>query len=334
VSSNRSLRSNIRSTPTAADVKAGQERSGSRLVNTITRPFSKALHAATSGAAALGTGIEDAGTRYGQVERMFGQTDEDLGTAGGRKHHISELVALAVLKKKTLGDQKKRAGMLKRAISTLEAELKKLRAARDKAHGAKRAKMNDRIAPIVTRLDDLKAELKTLGFAIHDTELDIGDLAKEEKDVAGTADTAVEADTVAIDKVSGAMSDIDLMEHAGILTADQATAMRVATLKGAEEGKFGALSPRQMLDVMGQMRDATQAQTDAALAAAQAVSDQTQALRDLKASIDQQNAISGSIVGVELATAQRVIGDMFSNQIGTRTANRAMMPGSGPLSRL
>jgi TP901 family phage tail tape measure protein len=334
VSSNRALRTDMRHAPTSADRTAAQERAGSRLVNQITAPFAKSLAASAGGAATLGTAIDDEGTRYGQVERMFGQTDEDLGTAGGRKHRISELVALAVLKKKTLGDQKKRAGMLKRAISTLEAELKKLRAARDKAHGAKRAKMNDRIAPIVTRLDDLKAELKTLGFAIHDTELDIGDLAKEEKDVAGTADTAVEPDTVAIDKVSGAMSDIDLMEHAGILTADQATAMRVATLKGAEEGKFGALSPRQMLDVMGQMRDATQAQTDAALAAAQAVSDQTQALRDLKASIDQQNAISGSIVGVELATAQRVIGDMFSNQIGTRTANRAMLPGTGALSRL
>jgi hypothetical protein len=57
-------------------------------------------------------------------------------------------------------------------------------------------------------------------------------------------------------------------------------------------------------------------------------------MRDLKASLDQNTAVASSQVGIELATAQRVIGDMFSNQIGTRTANRAMMPGSGALNRL
>lgn len=333
-STRRGLTSEAKAAPSAQDIQEQQERSGSRLVNRITAPFAAGIREATRGAATLGTAIEDAGTAYGQTERIFGMTDEDLGTAGGRAHRVSEIAALIALKKKTIGQQKQRAALLRTAIRKLDAELKKLRAARDKQKGAKRAKMNERIKPIIDRRDDLAAELKALGVAITDTQLDIGDLAKEAGEVAKTPDTedTTVSDTQA--KIAQAVSDIDLMERAGLITPEQANQMRVATLQAASTGRFGALDQRGLLEVLAQLGDASKAQAEAQAQAAAEVSANTQALRDLQAEVAKQNAIAGSIIGIQLAEAQRVIGDMISGQIGTRTANRSMMPGSGQLSRL
>lgn len=327
VSSNRSLRTDIRHAPSSADRTASQERSGSRLVNTIMAPFAKGISAATKGAAALGASIDDQGTTYGQADRLFGQTDEDLGTPAGRTRRVKELTALAIMKKKTLDDQRKRAALLKRAISRTQAELKKLRAARDKQHGPKRAKMSERITPVVSRLDDLRAELHSLTGEIVDTQLDIGDLAKEAKEAAGTPDTEVEPGPTAGERTDDLVSLIDARERAGVIDSATAAAQRTQVRQAVLGGALGPLTERERLQIMGDLKEATEQ-------AAQDMSELRQAVIDLKASIDQQNAISGSIVGIQLAEAQRVIGDMFSSQLGTRVANRGMMPGSGPLARL
>lgn len=330
----RHLRSELRGAPSAADRTAAQERSGSRLVNRITAPFAAGIREATRGAATLGTAIEDAGTAYGQTERIFGMTDEDLGTAGGRAHRVSEIAALIALKKKTMGQQKQRAALLRTAIRKLDAELKKLRAARDKAKGAKRAKMNERIKPIIDRRDDLAAELKALGVAIADTALDIGDLAKEAGEVAKTPDTedTTVSDTQA--KIAQAVSDIDLMERAGLITPDQANQMRVATLQAASTGRFGALDQRGLLEVLAQLGDASKAQAEAQAQAAAEVSANTQALRDLQAEVAKQNAIAGSVIGIQLREAQRALGDVIGRELGQRVSNRGFMPGDGSLARL
>ena len=323
----RSLRADLKDAPTAAERTEAQERSGSRLVNRIMAPFTRSIREATRGAAQLGSSIEDQGTTYGQAERLFGQTDEDLGTAAGRTRRVKELTALALMKKKTLDDQRKRATFLKRAISKTQAELKKLRAARDRQHGAKRAKMSERIAPVVDRLDDLRAELHSLTGEIVNTQLDIGDLAKEAKEAAGTPDTEVEPGPSAGERTDDLVSLIDARERAGVIDSATAAAQRTAVRQAALGGALGPLSEREQLQIMGDLREATQQ-------AAQDMSELRQAVIDLKASIDQQNAISGSIVGIQLAEAQRVIGDMFSSQLGARVSNRGMMPGSGALARL
>jgi hypothetical protein len=324
---NRHLRGDMRNAPDAQDRQAAQERSGSRLVNRIIAPFAKGIGAASRGAADLGSSIEDQGTLFGQAERLFGQTEEDLGTAAGRTHRIGELAALAKMKKKPLADQRKRAQLLKRAISTTQAELKKLRAARDKQKGPKRAKMSERIAPIVSRLDDLRAELHSLTGEIIDTQLDIGDLAKEAADVAATEDTKPEDQPTAGERTDDLISLIDARERAGVIDAATASAQRQQVRQAVLGGALGPLTERERLQIMGDLVEATQSQ-------AAAVAENTQAIKDLQAAVDQQNAIAGSIIGVELATAQRVIGDMISNQLGTRVTARAQMPGSGALSRL
>lgn len=331
----RGLTSAERGAPSQQDITDRAERSGSRLVNRIAAPFQKGIRAATKTARGLSEAIEDQGTAYGQAERVFGMTDEDLGTPGGKAARLNELKVLAVLKAKTLADQKKRAGALKLAIARLDRQLAALRAARNKARGAKRAKMNERIKPIVDRRDDLAAEAKALGEEIVSTTLDIADLTSEAGKVVGTEDTSVSAAVSATqEKIAQAVSDIDLMERAGLITPEQAGQMRVATLQAASTGRFGALDQRGLLEVLAQLGDASKAQAEAQAQAAAEVSANTQALRDLHAEVAKQNAINGSIIGIQLREAQRALGDVIGRELGTRVSNRGFMPGNGQLARL
>lgn len=324
---NRLLRRSISNAPSAAEITAGQERAGSRLVNQIGAPFAKGFRLTSGRAAALGGEVEDAGTAFGQAERLFGQTEEDLGTAGGRKQRLGELTALARLKAKTLQRQKKRADALKKAIANRTSMLKKLRKARDKTHGAKRAKINERLRSYESSLDDLKAELHALGFAITDTELDIGDLAKEARDVAATPDTEVEAGPTVTDRVSDLLSLVDLKERAGTMGAPEAAAQRQAIIAAGIQGKFGATTEREQLQLMGDLKEAQQA-------GVQAVEDNTQAIRDLQKSIDDNTAFARSVMATENASLTRSIADLISGQIaGVGIAGRALMPSAAGAGR-
>jgi hypothetical protein len=290
-------------------------------------PFSKGINAASRGAALLGTAIEGAGTAYQQKEREFGLTEEDLGTLEGRKRRVGELKALAIEKGKIIKAQRARAELLKQAISKLDKAIVKLRRARDRQKGAKRAKMTARIRPIMDRRADLAAELVSLGSEIRDMELDIGDLAKEAGEVAATADTEVEPDTRAVDKLGQFLGDIDLAERAGVMSPEAAKAMKVQALQLALQGVGGPLSDRQRLEVMAQLREATVVQ-------AEAVVDNTSALKDLNASIQAQLAFANGVAAITSMEAVRAMADVMSGQLGYQAGKRALMPGSGQLSRL
>lgn len=290
------------------------------------RAASPGIRSLLKGATSLGTQIEDAGTTYGQAERRFGQTDEDLGTAAGRTTRVSEIAALRDLKLKTLQRQEARAAALGKSIGKYTTMLAKLNHARKKAKGSTRAKLNERIKTYEERLDELKAELKALGFAIEDTKLDIGDLNKDEAEVRSTPDTGAEAQSAA-DVLSSTLGDIDAQERAGLLTPEQAKAGRISYLQRAKAGEFGALSQRELWDVMGQLRDIEQQ-------VLQATVDNTSALRDVQKELALSNAIANSTVGIQLAQASRALGDLISGELGGRVHSRGTMPGSGSLSRL
>jgi hypothetical protein len=302
-----------------------EERAGSRAVNRITARFQPGISRATRTAAGLATAIEDASTRYGQLERLFGQTEEDLETPGGKARRLTELGALTEEKRKQLTRQKRRAAALRQAIAKLEALLKQGRRARDKSRGTRRAKITSRLKAYEDRLTDLRAELKALGFEIRDTELDIGDLLKEVREVAATQPEAPEPGPTVSERLGEVIGDIDLQERAGILTPEQAEALRIAARQTALAHQ--GLTERERWQIMGDLKEAQQQAT-------QAMADNTQALRDLHAEMARQNAINESIVGVSLREAQRALADMISGQLGVRTANRAMLPGTGQLARL
>jgi len=260
-----------------------------------------------------------------------------LGTKGGRDKRLSEISALKVEKGKQLAQQKKRAAALQRAISQATKQLKDLERARKKAKGAKRAKMNERIRAFHDRLTDLKAELKALGVAIQDTLLDIGDLDKDAADVAGTADTADterEAGPSTTEKVSGVIGDIDARERAGLISAGQAQEERQRVRQEALNLQYGALTERERWDLMGDLRDAQLAATEAQQAATQASSELAAATNGLRDEMSKSNAIATSTVGIQLQQATRAIGDLLSRELGGRVATRGTMPGTGQLSRL
>ncbi len=317
--------------PTRAERQA---RAGSRLVNRIASPALKAIRAASGIATGLGTAIEDAGTSYGQKEREFGQTDEDLGTAAGRKDRLNELAELAKLKRATLGRQKRRAAALSSAIKKYEDLLKKLAAARKKAKGTKRATINERMKTYEDRLDDLKAEAKALGVAIKDTELDLGDLAKDAATVAGTPDTVpdpVDAGPAPTDQLGQRLADIDLRERAGVMTAAEASEWRAHLRQQALNGYFGELGESERLEVMAQLRDAVLADTEARQ---QSDQNSVAAMRDLTAALLALAARSQSVAEVTAAQLQTVIADMANGGIyGTGVGPRRGNAGNGTLAR-
>jgi 3D (Asp-Asp-Asp) domain-containing protein len=321
----RNLRGDLRSAPTAAERRESEERSGSRLVNKLVAPFTKGFRLTSGRARTLGTEVEDLETTYGQAERAASLTDEDLGTPQGRKQRVSELAALAGLKRKTLDRQKKRAAALVKAINNRESMLRKLRSARGRAKGARRAKINERIRNYEESLDELKAELRSLGFAIRDTELDIADLAKEAKEAAATPDTTVEAaepgPTVS-ERVSDLLSLVDLKERAGLMDAGTAAAQRQAIISAGIQGQFGATTEREQLQLMGDLREAQQA-------GVQAVEDNTNAIRELQKSIDDNTAFARGVIATENASLTKSLADIISGQIaGFGIAGRALMPGT------
>ena len=318
---------------------ASAERSGSRLVNKITGATAKVVSTATRAASAIGGVIDQADSGYGRTERLYGQVlggvpgafgEEDLGTATGRAQRTTELQQLKSLKKDQLSRLKKRMAALSKAIAAREKTLKSLRKARDKAHGAKRAKISARLKPYEDRTIELKAELEAVGGSVSDTELDIGDLDKEIQDVAATPDNAADtqdAGPSTTDEISRQLAHIDALERAGDITPADAQQYRINTIQQALAGKFGSLTDEETLNLRGDLKDATSALT-------QATVDNTQALKDLQGSIDAQLQFANGVLSITSAEALRLMVDTLSGQFGTRVAARSAMPGSGALSRL
>lgn len=311
-------------------------RSGSRAVNRIASKFGKGIAASVSGARSVGRVVEQADSGYGRSERFFGQViggqpgvfgDEDLGTVEGRAQRTTEVQELRKLKVAQLARLNKRKGLLKRAISKASKQLAELRKARDKAKGAKRAKMSERIRAFDDRLVDLRAELAALGEQISDTTLDIGDLDKDLGELAQAPDAEAGPEPQSAgDFLSSRLAIVDAMERAGDLTPEQARAERQRHIELALAGAFGQISDLERLNLRGDLRDLMQAQ-------AQATVDNTAALRDLKASIDAQLAFADRVSAIVGMEAVRALADVMSNQLGARVSARSSMPGSGALSR-
>jgi hypothetical protein len=206
----------------------------------------------------------------------------------------------------------------------LDALLRDGRKARAAAKGAKRAKISERLRKYEDDRAGLVAEAKALGFAIRDTELDIGDLDVDAREVAATPDAEKPDPT---DALGQALSDIDLQQRAGVMTPEQASAAKVAALQRALGGGFGTLDQRQQWDVMGQLRDITQQ-------AAQATSDLAAELKRNTDELARSNQIAESVVGISLREAQRALADQISGQIyGSGVGPRRGNAGSGVLAR-
>lgn len=327
---NRGIRTDIRGLPSTADVRTQQEKAGSRIVNALAAPFFRGpggISALARTIAGRERVISDKDTQYGQAERRFGLTDEDLGTPGGRAQRTSELKELAKLKVAQMHRQQAELYAVTAAVKKYDGLIKKLRAklkGNGRATGATAARIRKRLQDYESRRLELAAQARSLGAAIEDTKLDLGDLAKEASDVAATPDT--EGPTVT-DRVSDLTGLVDLKERAGLLTADQASAQRQAIIAAGIQGKFGATTEREQLQLMGDLRDAQQAAT-------QAVEDNTAALTALQQALADNTAFAKSVMATENASLTKSLADIISGQIaGYGLAGRALMPSAAGAGR-
>jgi len=308
----------------APDRAEAQERGGSRIINALTRRHSPGINRAVGAAKSAAAQIEDGSTAYGQLERRFGQSEEDLGTAEGRAARGSEIKALRVEKGKQLARAKRRAQHLRTAIKRLDALIKAARKKRDKAKGGTRARIVKRIRDFEDQRSDLAAELKSLELQdIPELGLDIGDLDKEAQDVAGGGAAA----SSATDKAGSDLELVDLRERAGVYSPGQAEAERQRIRQAALGGAYGALSEREQLQIQGDMLEAQKQAT-------QAVADLTSEITALRAEQAKTNAFNESLIGVQFATISRAFADHLSGELGGRVQARAAMPNSGALMGL
>ncbi len=327
---------------------ATERKQTSRLLSSIITPAlsggggyeGRGITAAGRLAARISTSISDSDASYGRLERLQGQSDEDLGTAAGRTKRVSELSALRASKQKQLGREREELAILKQQEAKLKALIKKLRATlvgRHRVKGVQAARVRTRIQGFDNDLTDVQAAIKALGGDIQDTQLDIGDLDKSIGETLATPDTASAdgsdgssgsadapaAPPSATDQVSAALSHIDAQERAGDLTSDQAQQARIAVVQGALNGSNGALTDDQRLDLRGDLRDLMNQQ-------AAALVDNTSALADLAVQIKRQNDISDHVMSITATTAVRALADMLSGQIaGVGLNGRQMTAGAG-----
>jgi hypothetical protein len=314
----------------AGSSRTTSEATGSKIVKRIAAPFLGGSRGLTSLSRAAERGarvIGEKDTAYGQAERRFGLSDEDLGTAAGRAQRTSELAHLKRLKQAQLKRQQTLKKALEQAVKKYDRLIAKLRAqlrGKNRAKGGAAARIRERIK----EYDDLRleraAEARSLGSTIEDTKLDLGELDKEASGVASTADADAPSTT---DKVSNALSHVDALERAGDLSPTDAQTARVGILNTAIAGGFGATTPDELLGLRGDLREATSA-------LAQATVDNTAALRELQASIDANTAAAASISGVTHREAIRLMADVILQAGGQRVVARNSMNGTGALSKL
>lgn len=153
--------------------------------------------------------IADLERTYGQKERAYGLSDEDLiienedGSttvdAAAQKHREDELNDL-ITRRSKIGDKivayreaiKKMVAAYRRAIARLE---RALRRAAGRGRGEERSGYRDLIRDYRGRIGELKQTAHDLGFDLKDNAIDITELQGELGDVTGTTGTPAPADS-------------------------------------------------------------------------------------------------------------------------------------------
>lgn len=122
------------------------------------------------------------------------------------------------------------------------------------------------------------------------------------------------------------LARIDAMVRAGDITPEQGHAMKIASLQDALAN--WQLSPDARLELRGELADLLKENATSSDAL-------TQAIKDLKAAIDEQNAHAESVKSVSLGAAWKAMADLISGQIGgyPGVAGRALTAGTGSVAR-
>ena len=318
----------------AALVKAHNEqiKAASRAVNKIASKFNP------SGDIRLanikGTAIDNADAQYGRDQRTGDLNVELAGgdtTAAGYAARKSELASLAKEKQKQLEREKQELAHYQAADKKYTQIIKAATALLSKTHGPARAKIRDRIKSYDDKRTDIRASIDALGGTIQDTKADLEDLTVQGQQ----ADQDYQqAQPTASDVVSSALDTIDAHVRAGDLTQAQGDQQKIDTINGVLANPNNGLTPDQILDLRGTLADAIKDQTDALAQNTSTLADNTSALKDATDALNAQMAFANQVSAVTSMQAVRALGDVITGNLGARVGTRAMMPGSGQISRL
>jgi hypothetical protein len=154
-----------------------------------------------SGLAGYERKIQDLERHYGQVDRQFSQSDEvfliehdDGSTTVDRaavKARLGELNQLIRLRNQIIRTIQEYRRKVQKLMAAYEKAMQELRTLLSFTKGKKnRQGYQDALSAYQQRVGELKGTADDLGFDIADSQLDLGDLAKEKWTVAGTRGSA------------------------------------------------------------------------------------------------------------------------------------------------
>jgi hypothetical protein len=134
----------------------------------------------------------------------------------------------------------------------------------------------------------------------------------------------------AIDVYNERIGRINLAERAGVYTPEQAKADRMYQANSFLGGGYGDVSETDRWQVMGDLREFSDAVTDNT----DAIKAQTDALNSLRDEVKRQNDYATSVAGITAKEAVRAMADVISGQIfGYGYSGRAMTAGAGSVVR-
>jgi hypothetical protein len=261
----------------------------------ITPKFPTRLRSAIKGAQHTFTGLEG---QSSDIDRLVSQY-ERRGDYGG----AADLLGTK------LSDEKRMRSAAKAALRGYQKELKILRHQMRTAPKGRRSQIAAAIKDVLGKIADLKGTIHDLGFDIGDIQLDI-------------QDEGTQAESKAMGAYQQAASDIDLQVAAGVLTPAQGAAAKQTLAAQALGGGFGALSQRDIWQVMADQLQATQDNTAATTA-------QTEALNGVAAEMKRNNDINEGTLAITGREATRAMTDVLAGQLGYRVSQAGFSPGFG-----
>jgi hypothetical protein len=207
-----------------------------------------------------------------------------------------------------------------RSIQRLTAQIKPLQFAAITAQTAGNrglaAQIVAQIAAINDQIFGLRVENKQIGNTAEELQRQAADAAQQAAEAARqAAEEAARAQAQAtLDQVSGGVAAIDRRVRAGLLTPEQGRQQRIAHLQGALNGVFGWISPEDFIDIMGQLREETEGNT-------QALQDNTAALTEQNDLLKQQRDEARKLANTsqtQYGVLAQALADIVSGRIGGR----------------
>lgn len=306
-----------------------------RLENAVKQAQDRAERLVLSAAqrAGLHVGVQGAGEAHAVREQYAGAASSigtflqarqakwaldkpDLTTAGGQKAARDrdwQAVDTAKTEKK----------YYERELRAIRAEAKNwgkvrdsyLKLARHQHGGAKKEALH-KAAEFDAKFKQAQADAAALGETIASTETAI--LEGEHtlnvtlpEEIAQAQQTAQSNDLGAY---QAANSKVDAELRAGLLTEDQAKAAKIANAQKALSGGYGALSEEGILQVKGDLKEFSEALTQAT----NAVEAHTKALEESARVLKEFNQESQGIAQIESGVLAKGLADLVSGQIGGR----------------